>query len=143
MQWVRYESSNRTCLYIILLSECRRWQDEKSSIFHSKAKESIEACDDPDPEFRRIMCSIAASGAVAAVALVDGADFYVASTGDCSVVLGSLSENDTWIAKKLTTEHSSDNPKEIKRIQDEHPKEKMRYAVHMCTERGCLSVARF
>ena len=79
----------------------QRWQDENSSIVLSKAKESIEACDDPDPEFRRIMCSIAASGAVAAVALVDGADFYVASTGDCSVVLGSLSENDTWIAKKL------------------------------------------
>ena len=33
---------------------------------HSKAKESIEACEDPDPEFRRIMTSIAASGAVAA-----------------------------------------------------------------------------
>ena len=98
----------------------------------SKAKESIEACEDPDPEFRRIMCSIAMSGAVAAVALVDGADLYVASTGDCSVVLGSISENDTWIAKKLTTEHSTDNPKELKRIQDEHPSEKMRYVVHIC-----------
>lgn len=94
---------------------------------HSKAKESIDACEDPDPEFRRIMTSIAASGAVAAVALVDGADLYVASTGDCSVVLGSISENDTWIAKKLTTEHSTENPKEMKRIQDEHPTEKMRY----------------
>ena len=93
----------------------------------SKAKESIEACEDPDPEFRRIMTSIAASGAVAAVALVDGADLYVASTGDCSVVLGSISENDTWIAKKLTTEHSTENAKEMKRIQDEHPAEKMRY----------------
>lgn len=90
------------------------------------AKESIDACEDPDPEFRRIMTSIAASGAVAAVALVDGADLYVASTGDCSVVLGSISENDTWIAKKLTTEHSTENPKEMKRIQDEHPTEKMR-----------------
>ena len=76
-----------------------------------------------------------ACGAVAAVALVDGADLYVASTGDCSVVLGSISENDTWIAKKLTTEHSTDNPNELKRIQDEHPKEKMRYVLYMDPDR--------
>ena len=86
------------------------------------------------------MSSIAASGAVGAVVLVDGADLYVASTGDCSVVLGSISENDTWIAKKLTTEHSTDNPKELKRIQSEHPKEKMRYdfcSVGMFSNSNC------
>ena len=122
---------NYTSLYINVSkpSSCLPFLKQTCCIIRSKAREAIEACEDPDQEFRRIMSSIAASGAVAAVVLVDGADLYVASTGDCSVVLGSISENDTWIAKKLTTEHSSDNPKELKRIQSEHPKEKMRYGV--------------
>ena len=33
--------------------------------------------------------------------------------GDCTAVIGSLSESDTWIAKKLTVEHNSDNQKEV------------------------------
>ena len=41
--------------------------------------------------------------------------------GDCTAVIGSLSENDTWLAKKLTNEHNSDNNKEVKRILSEHP----------------------
>jgi len=36
-------------------------------------------------------------------------------------VVGSLSDTDTWLAKKLTTEHNSDNQKEVKRILSEHP----------------------
>ncbi len=40
--------------------------------------------------------------------------------------LGSLSENDTWIAKKLTTDHNTDNQAEIKRILDDHPGEQKR-----------------
>ena len=36
-------------------------------------------------------------------------------------MIGSLSENDTWLAKKLTNEHNSDNMKEVKRILSEHP----------------------
>lgn len=39
---------------------------------------------------------------------------------------GSLSENDTWIAKKLTTDHNTDNQAEVKRILDEHPGEQKR-----------------
>ena len=33
--------------------------------------------------------------------------------GDCTAVIGSLSETGTWIAKKLTTEHNSDNVQEV------------------------------
>ena len=40
--------------------------------------------------------------------------------------LGSLSENDTWVAKKLTTDHNTDNQAEIKRILEEHPGEQKR-----------------
>ena len=46
---------------------------------------------------------------------------YVCTKGDCTAVIGSLSENDTWLAKKLTNEHNSDNNKEVKRILSEHP----------------------
>ena len=37
-----------------------------------------------------------------------------------------MSENDTWVAKKLTTDHNTDNQAEIKRILDEHPGEQKR-----------------
>lgn len=70
--------------------------------------------------------TVAMSGSVAVVAHIDGPMLHVASTGDCTAVLGSLSENDTWIAKKLTTEHNSDNAAEVKRILNEHPKEEER-----------------
>ena len=40
--------------------------------------------------------------------------------------LGSLSENDTWVAKKLTTDHNTDNQAEIKRILEDHPGEQKR-----------------
>jgi pyruvate dehydrogenase phosphatase len=36
-------------------------------------------------------------------------------------VVGSLSETDTWVAKKLTNEHNSDNNREVKRILANHP----------------------
>lgn len=52
---------------------------------------------------------------------------HIASTGDCVAVLGSLSENDTWIAKKLTVDHNTDNPAEIKRILEAHPGEQRRH----------------
>ena len=40
--------------------------------------------------------TVAMSGSVAVVAHIDGPMLHVASTGDCTAVLGSLSENDTW-----------------------------------------------
>jgi len=65
--------------------------------------------------------TVAMSGAVAAVAHVDGPHLHVASTGDCTAVIGSLSETDTWLANKLTTEHNSDNQREVRRILSQHP----------------------
>ena len=59
--------------------------------------------------------TVAMSGAVAAVAHVDGPHLHVASTGDCTAVIGSLSETDTWLANKLTTEHNSDNQREVRK----------------------------
>jgi pyruvate dehydrogenase phosphatase len=90
------------------------------------SSEAVGSAEDEDQEFARITASVAASGAVAAVAVVDGADLYVASCGDCNMVLGSISENDTWVAKKLTITHSTDNQNELKRIESEHPKEKIK-----------------
>ena len=40
--------------------------------------------------------------------------------------VGSLSENDTWVAKKLTVDHNTDNQAEVKRILEEHPGEQKR-----------------
>ena len=40
--------------------------------------------------------TVAMSGSVAVVAHIDGPMLHVASTGDCTAVLGSLSENETW-----------------------------------------------
>lgn len=65
--------------------------------------------------------TVAMSGCVACVAHVDGPNLHVASTGDCTAVIGSLSDTDTWVAKKLTHEHNSDNQNEVKRILSEHP----------------------
>merc|ERR1719187_2672321 len=65
--------------------------------------------------------TVAMSGCVAVVAHIVGPHLSVASTGDCTAVVGSLSDTDTWLAKKLTTEHNSDNNKEVKRILSEHP----------------------
>jgi len=65
--------------------------------------------------------TVAMSGCVAALAHIEGPHLHVASSGDCTAVIGSLSENETWLAKKLTVEHNSDNQKEVKRILSEHP----------------------
>ena len=67
--------------------------------------------------------TVALSGSVAVVAHIDNNILHVASTGDCSAVLGTLSENETWIATKLTAEHNSDNKVEVERITGEHPGE--------------------
>ena len=65
--------------------------------------------------------TVAMSGCVAAVAHIEGPHLNVGSTGDCTAVVGSLSDTNTWLAKKLTVEHNSDNQKEVKRILSEHP----------------------
>ena len=65
--------------------------------------------------------TVAMSGCVAAVAYIDGIDLHVASTGDCTAVVGYLNETDTWMPQRLTIEHNSDNVNEVKRIKSEHP----------------------
>jgi len=65
--------------------------------------------------------TVAMSGCVAVAAHIEGPHLSVASTGDCTAVVGSLSETDTWVAKKLTNEHNSDNNREVKRILANHP----------------------
>ena len=40
------------------------------------------------------------------------------------MVLGTLSENETWVATKLSADHSPENPSEWKRICSEHPGER-------------------
>jgi pyruvate dehydrogenase phosphatase len=65
--------------------------------------------------------SVALSGSVAVVAHVDKNHLHVAACGDCQAVLGSVSEDGQWIAKKMNTEHNAENIAEVKRILNEHP----------------------
>lgn len=65
--------------------------------------------------------SVAMSGAVACVCHIDGPHLHVANVGDCNAVLGTMSEDKEWIAKKITKEHNSENFDELKRIWNDHP----------------------
>lgn len=65
--------------------------------------------------------SVALSGSVAVVAHVDKNHLHVAACGDCQAVLGSVSEDGQWIAKKMNTEHNAENIAEVKRILNKHP----------------------
>ncbi|XP_055607446.1 pyruvate dehydrogenase [acetyl-transferring]-phosphatase 1, mitochondrial [Uranotaenia lowii] len=78
------------------------------------SKEAFE-----NPSLRTM--SVAMSGAVAVVAHIDGPHLHIASTGDCSAVLGTVTDTGQWIAKKLTHEHNSDNVGEVRRLLNEHP----------------------
>lgn len=80
---------------------------------------SGEALERPD---QRTM-SVAMSGAVACAVHIDGSNVYVGSTGDCLAVLGSITEEGRWRAKKLSTEHTAHNMSEVRRIFGEHPPE--------------------
>ncbi|XP_968200.2 pyruvate dehydrogenase [acetyl-transferring]-phosphatase 2, mitochondrial [Tribolium castaneum] len=65
--------------------------------------------------------SVAMSGAVACVGHIDGAHLHIANVGDCCAVLGTLSDTNSWIAKKLTQEHNYQNKSEVERIIKAHP----------------------
>lgn len=65
--------------------------------------------------------SVALSGAVACVTHIDGPHLYVANVGDCNAVLGTMADENEWIAKKITKEHNAENYDELKRIWNEHP----------------------
>ncbi|XP_044762762.1 pyruvate dehydrogenase [acetyl-transferring]-phosphatase 1, mitochondrial [Coccinella septempunctata] len=82
---------------------------------------SREGLPDENSKFNRKTLSVAMSGCVACVAHIDGPHLHVANVGDCSAVLGSLSETNTWMAKKLTNEHTIENHEEVQRILAEHP----------------------
>jgi len=82
---------------------------------------SREAVERPGGQVNMKTVTVAMSGCVAATAYIEGPHLSVASTGDCTAVIGSLGDNDTWVAKKMTQEHNSDNQKEVKRILSEHP----------------------
>jgi len=82
---------------------------------------SREAIAGPGNHVNMKTVKVAMSGCVAAAAYIKDNHLTVASSGDCTAVVGSLSDTDTWIAKKLTQEHNADNQKEVKRILSEHP----------------------
>jgi len=94
------------------------------SLDQDMSDEAIANCG--DDEVGLMTSTVALSGAVAVIAHIDGPMLHIASCGDCVAVLGSLSENDTWVAKKLTTDHNTDNQAEIKRILEDHPGEQKR-----------------
>ena len=73
---------------------------------------STEAVESPSA---RTM-SVAMSGSCAVVAHIDQNHLYVASTGDCQAVLGTLTDTGQWVPKRLTEEHNTDNNAEVKRI---------------------------
>ena len=86
---------------------------------------SAEALDSPEMSDTDLHTRhVALSGAVAAVAHVERNRLTLAGCGDCVGVIGSLSENNTWVATKLSKEHNSDNREEVARIKDEHPGER-------------------
>ncbi|KPJ00081.1 [Pyruvate dehydrogenase [acetyl-transferring]]-phosphatase 1, mitochondrial [Papilio xuthus] len=73
--------------------------------------------------------SVALSGAVVCISYIDGPHLYVANIGDCNAVLGTLTDDNEWIAKKITKEHNSENFDELKRIWNEHPDEERKTVI--------------
>lgn len=67
--------------------------------------------------------AVAMSGAVACIAFLENRNLYVANTGDCGAVLGSMNLDGKWIARRLSNEHNTDNTSEINRVLAEHPKQ--------------------
>ncbi|WWC57705.1 uncharacterized protein I303_100239 [Kwoniella dejecticola CBS 10117] len=65
----------------------------------------------------------AASGACAITTFVDAEneDLYVALAGDCRAVAGWQSPDGSWRCDSLTEDQMGENPKEVERMQKEHP----------------------
>ncbi|XP_064293080.1 pyruvate dehydrogenase [acetyl-transferring]-phosphatase 2, mitochondrial isoform X2 [Plodia interpunctella] len=74
-----------------------------------------------DGQLNQKTLSVAMSGAVTCVTHIDGPHLHVANVGDCNAVLGTMTEDNQWFAKKITKEHNSENLDELKRIWNEHP----------------------
>ncbi|XP_046390415.1 pyruvate dehydrogenase [acetyl-transferring]-phosphatase 1, mitochondrial [Ischnura elegans] len=113
------------------VTECLQESDSRKDFVMSEALSKVfirldndlcrEALPDEKGDVNSKTLGVAMSGAVACVAHVDGPHLHIANVGDCQAVLGVLSELNTWTAKKLTTEHNSDNRPEVERILSEHP----------------------
>ncbi|CAH0716377.1 unnamed protein product, partial [Brenthis ino] len=73
--------------------------------------------------------SVALSGAVVCFSYIDGPHMYVANVGDCNAVLGTMTEENEWTAKKITKEHNTENFDELKRIWNEHPDEERKTVI--------------
>lgn len=65
--------------------------------------------------------AVAASGAVACLAHIDGAHVHVANVGDCRAVLGSVSDTGAWVSRPLSRDHSCEDDDEVRRVLSEHP----------------------
>ncbi|KAI5700852.1 hypothetical protein M8J76_010829 [Diaphorina citri] len=82
------------------------------------------------------------SGAVCCVAHIDGPHLHVANTGDCQAVIGVLTDDNNWIAKKVSVEHNTDNVREVERILNEHPKNERDTVIRMERLLGQLAPLR-
>lgn len=121
-----YENSFKQYLQE-LIDVPRKNSDVRSSLEHGIMKLDSEISREVVEPFKLSgtinpkTLSVALSGAVACVSHIDGPHLHVANVGDCNAVLGTLTEDNEWIAKKITKEHNSDNFDELKRIWNEHP----------------------
>ncbi|KAJ2954330.1 hypothetical protein O0L34_g2588 [Tuta absoluta] len=118
-----------------LLRNVKEGQDIRTILEHSitkldadLSKEVLEAFESSGAVNKKTL-SVALSGAVACVSHIDGPDLYVANVGDCNAVLGIMTEENTWIAKKITKEHNTENIDELKRIWSEHPENERRTVI--------------
>ncbi|KAI9137788.1 phosphatase 2C-like domain-containing protein [Paraphysoderma sedebokerense] len=75
------------------------------------------------PETIRDLLLPGIDGAVAVVSYIDGPHLYVANTGDCRAVLGRFKPDGSYEAVNLSTDHTAENPSELKRVMSEHPGE--------------------
>lgn len=76
------------------------------------------------------------------VAHIDGPHLHVANTGDCQAVIGVLTDDNNWIAKKVSVEHNTDNVREVERILNEHPKNERDTVIRMERLLGQLAPLR-
>ncbi|KAE9392774.1 protein serine/threonine phosphatase 2C [Gymnopus androsaceus JB14] len=93
------------------------WQDERE-VFE------VLGYNKSDPKFQ--MARYAVVGTTALIAFIDKAkeNIWVASLGDSDAYLGQKSsDGSTWNAIRLSDSHNGDNPREVERMQAEHPGE--------------------
>ncbi|XP_047735781.1 pyruvate dehydrogenase [acetyl-transferring]-phosphatase 1, mitochondrial-like isoform X2 [Hyalella azteca] len=88
--------------------------------------EEVQRAHLTSPETQEALIRVAVSGSVACVTHIDGQHVHVASVGDCGALLGrdrdSGQGTGSWSLHKLTTNHDWENPDEVKRVLDEHPR---------------------